>query len=208
MSRTTGLNIAYAVVMAGAGAIAPGWRRVAWALLVGVLLAGCATAFSRGEVAFRAGHYAEAVREFEAAVAEDARSHASLTALGVARYKLGDFTSARDVLRRVATEDPQRGDARLYLALAELALHDDTQALADLEALRPLVRHPRIAATVERAIGAIREGLSDSARRLTAASLDDAVEWAREVQLASHAHIYALEPSWTMYRDRFYVPLR
>jgi tetratricopeptide (TPR) repeat protein len=166
----------------GGGAIARGVRRVAAPLLVGIPLAGCATAFSRGETAFRAGRYAEAAREFEAAVAEDTRSHRAATALGIARYKLGDFTDARDVLRRVVADDPQRGDARLYLALAELGLHDDPGALADLEALRPLVRHPRIAATVERAIGAIREGLSDSTRLTAAVSM---TRWSGRARFSS-----------------------
>jgi hypothetical protein len=57
-------------------------------------------------------------------------------------------------------------------------------------------------------MAAIREGLSDSARRLVAASLDDAVEWARDVREASQrAAVYPLEPSWTTYRDLYYPRL-
>lgn len=42
--------------------------RVGAVLVLGVLVAGCATAYSRGADAFRAGRYDEAAREFEAAV--------------------------------------------------------------------------------------------------------------------------------------------
>lgn len=42
-------------------------RVVRGALVLGALVAGCATAYSRGEEAFRAGRYQDAAREFEAA---------------------------------------------------------------------------------------------------------------------------------------------
>jgi Tfp pilus assembly protein PilF len=184
-------------------------RFVLAALALGTLLAGCATAYSRGEAAFRAGRYQDASREFEAAVASGARPLDALTALGISRYKVGDFAGAREALRRVLAEEPKRGEARLYLALAELGQQEDARALEDLEALRPVIRHPRIQATVDRAMAAIREGLSETARRLVMASLDETVEWAREVREASRAsQAYALEPSWTLYRDRYYSPFR
>ena len=178
------------------------------ALVLGVLLAGCATAYSRGAEAFHAGRYDEAAREFEAAAVIGNRRLDALTALGISRYKLGDLAGAQGVLRRVLADDPRRGEARLYLALVELGRHEDARALEDLEILRPLIHHPRIAATVDRAMAAIREGLSEPARQLVAASLDDAVEWARDVREASRrAAVYPLEPSWTIYRDRYYPSL-
>jgi tetratricopeptide (TPR) repeat protein len=178
------------------------------ALMLGALLAGCATAYSRGAEAFHAGRYDEAAREFEAAAATGTRWLDALTALGISRYKLGDLTGAQEALRRVLGEDPKRGEARLYLAVVELGRHEDARALEDLEILRPLIHHPRIAATADRAMAAIREGLSESARQLVAASLDDAVEWARDVREASRrAAVYALEPSWTIYRDHYYPRL-
>jgi hypothetical protein len=107
----------------------------------------------------------------------------------------------------VLAAEPKRGEARIYAALVELGQREDARALEHLEAIRPLIRHPRVAATVDRAMAAIREGLSEPARRLVAASLDDAVEWAREVQAASRrAHAYAVEWSWTAYRDRYHLP--
>ena len=177
------------------------------ALVLGALLAGCATAYSRGAEAFHAGRYDEAAREFEAAAVAGTRRLDALTALGISRYKLGDLAGAQEVLRRVLADDPRRGEARLYLALVELGRHEDARALDDLEILRPLLHHPRILATVHRAMAALREGLSEQARQLVAASLDDAVEWARDVREASRrAAVYPLEPSWTIYRDRYYPP--
>jgi hypothetical protein len=123
-------------------------------------------------------------------------------------YSRGDLPGAREVLQRVLAEESRRGEARLYLALVELGRHEDARAVDELRVLRPLIRHPRIAATVERAIVAIREGLSESSRRLVAASLDDAVEWARDVREASRpATVYPLERSWTSYRDLYYPRL-
>jgi ribosomal protein S16 len=108
----------------------------------------------------------------------------------------------------VLARDPRRAEARLYLALVELEQHEDARAIEQLETLRPLIRHPRIAAAVDRAIAATREGCSETSRRLIAASLDDAVEWARDVREANErASAYALEPYWTIYRDRYYEPL-
>jgi hypothetical protein len=57
-------------------------------------------------------------------------------------------------------------------------------------------------------MGAIRAGLSGPARQLVAASLDDAVEWARDVREArERAPVYLLQPSWTIYRDLYYPRL-
>jgi tetratricopeptide (TPR) repeat protein len=180
------------------------------ALGLGALLTGCATAYSRGAEAFHAGRYADAAREFGVAAetGTSIRRLDALSGLGISRYKLGDFPGARAVLQRVLTEEPRRGEARLYLALVELGSHEEARAVEELQVLRPLIHHPRIAATVERAIVAIRGGLSESARGLVAASLDDAVEWARDVREASqHTPVYLLEPSWTLYRDRYYPRL-
>jgi hypothetical protein len=70
-------------------------------------------------------------------------------------------------------------------------------------ALRTRIRPPRIAATVDRAIVAIREGSAETSRRLVGASLDDAVEWAREVRAANErAAAYFLEPLLDDDRDR------
>lgn len=55
---------------------------------------------------------------------------------------------------------------------------------------------------------AARELVSESSRRLVAASLDDAVEWARDVREASErATVYPVELSWTSYRDLYYPRL-
>ena len=76
--------------------------------LVGALVAGCATAYSRGTEAFNAGRYDEAAREFEAAVKAGTKRLKTLTALGIARYKIGDSAGAVDALRRVLVEDSAR----------------------------------------------------------------------------------------------------
>jgi tetratricopeptide (TPR) repeat protein len=178
------------------------------AVVLGMLVAGCATAYSRGAEAFRAGRYDEAGREFEAAAEAGTKRLEALTGLGIARYKIGDFAGAADALRRVLVEDPRRGEARLYLALAELGREEDARALEQLQGLRPLIHHPRILATVDRAIAAIRAGLPGPARQLVAASLDDAVEWARDVREAhQRAAVYSFEPSWPIYRDIYYPRL-
>jgi tetratricopeptide (TPR) repeat protein len=185
---------------------APG--RLAAALVLAVLVAGCTTAYSRGAEAFRAGRYDEAAREFEAAAEAGTKRLEALTGLGIARYKIGNFAGAADALRPVLAEEPRRGEARLYLALAELGQEEDTRALEHLQAVRPLIHHPRILATVDRAMAAIRGGLPGPARQLVAASLDDAVEWARDVwEARERAPGYVLEPSWTIYRDLYYPRL-
>jgi len=179
--------------------------RLLGSLALGALLAGCATAYSRGEEAFHTGRYEEAAHEFEAAAASSAQPLDALAALGISRYKLGDLTRAQEILRRVLAEEPGRGAVRLYVALTELGQHEDARALEDLVALRPLIRHPRIAATVDRATAAIREGLSEPTRRLVVASLDDAVEWASEVREANRRpHVYFFERSWPLHRDRYH----
>jgi len=177
-------------------------------LALSAILTGCASAYARGGQAYRAGRYTDATREFEIAAARGAKRLDALTGLGVSRDRLGDLSGARDALQRVLAESPKRVEARIYLALVELERRDDPRALEELTMVRPLIRHPRIAAAVERAIGAIREGTSDTSRELIRASLDDAVEWARELRDArERAAAYAVEPYWTIYRDNPYEGL-
>jgi tetratricopeptide (TPR) repeat protein len=178
------------------------WPLACAALALGPLLTGCATAYSRGEEAFRAGRYQQAAREFETAATRDGRRLDALTGLGISRYKLGDLTGAEDVLRRVLAQEAGRGEARLYVALVAIGRREDARAIEALEALRPGIHHPRIAATVDRALAALREQPTEPVRRLIAASLDDAAGWARDVRDASRRiPAHALEPSWTLYRD-------
>ncbi len=183
-------------------------RTVLALAIAGLLTGGCATAYSRGREAFDAGRYAEAAGYFQEAAAAERPRVAALTALGVCQFKLGELDRAAGVLRDVVAEAPRSGEARLYLALAELMQAQDDRALEDLAAPGPLIRHPRIASAVERATEAIRGGLSASMRRFVAASLDDTAEWAHEVSEAARGGTRAaLEPSWRLYRDRYVVPL-
>lgn len=187
---------------------------LASALLVVMALAltGCATAVGRGEAALHAGRPDEAARHFADALASDPGRLEARVGLGIARVRLREWDAAIAALEAVVAEAPDRADARLYLGLARL-MHDDLAAArAQLVALRALPIHPRIAAQLDRVLPLLVAGLDPTVRDLVAAELDDAYEWAAEVDRARRMARVPVEPAWAPYWDSYpsaiYAPYR
>jgi tetratricopeptide (TPR) repeat protein len=181
--------------------MSPSGRRRLWCLLPGlVLLAGCATTTYRsGQTALHEGRYATAAARFAEVLARDPEHGDALFGLGLTRYRMGAFDAAVGALDRAVLAAPDRGEARLYLALSYLALGDQARAERQLSALRDLRAHPRVAAQVGRAVDLMRLGtLTVEMREFVRASLEDEDEWQREVTEARLApHLY-FGPAWFM----------
>ena len=175
--------------------------RVAAGALVLITLGGCATAYTRGEGALRAGQPEKALALLEQAHAQTPERIDVRVALGIARYRTRAWSSAIDVLSGVVTEGPRRADARLFLALARLMSGDVGAACADLQGMLDLAVHPRVHAQVERMLPLLRAGADEEVRRLIAADLDDTYEWTREVEAARRAARAPLEPAWSLVWD-------
>jgi hypothetical protein len=176
------------------------WRVVAGAFMIAAL-GGCATAYSEGEAALRAGHPEEALPHLERAHADRPERIDVRLALGIARHRTRAWNAAIDVLSGVVTEAPRRADARLFLALARLASGDVVAARADLEAVRDLGVHPRVGAQIDRVLPFLRPGLDEAVRGLIAADLDDTYEWTREIEAARRRGRAPLEPTWSLVWD-------
>jgi tetratricopeptide (TPR) repeat protein len=177
-------------------------RRVIVGLgLAGLALGGCATAYGRGEAALRAGRPADAVSHLEEARRQAPERLEVRLALGVAWYRTRAWAAAVDLLDRVVAEAPRRADARLFLGLAHLMQGDVTEARVDLEAVRALDVHPRIAAQLDRVVPFLGAGLDDRVRDLIAADLDDAYEWTHEVAAARRTARATFEPAWSFVWD-------
>jgi tetratricopeptide (TPR) repeat protein len=176
-----------------------GWARAA-VVGVALLLDGCATAYQHGETALHEGRYLEAASRFGEVLADDPGRVDALVGLGLAQYHLDSFDAAVGSLGRAVLAVPDHAEARLYLALAYLALGDQGAAARQLEALAGLGIHPRIAAQAGRAatllrLGALPAGTRDFVRK----GLEDEADWQRELieaRLASHMY---LGPTWFMY---------
>jgi hypothetical protein len=166
-----------------------------------VALGGCATAYTRGEAALRAGHPEEALPLLEQACAETPAHLDARIALGIARYRTRGWNAATDILAAVVAEMPRSADARLFLALAQLMSGDVIAARADLEALRELHVHPRVDAQITRVLPLLRAPLDDAVRDVIAGDLDDAYEWMREVEAARRRGRALLEPAWSVVWD-------
>jgi len=175
-------------------------------LVASVTLTACATAVSRGDAALHAGHPAEAARHFGEALAADPARVDARVGLGIARFRLGDWTAAVGALDDVAAAQPRRADAHLYLALARLMLGDVPAARAHLVSLRALPLHPRIAAQIDRVLPVLVPGVDRTVRDLVAAGLDDAYQWATDVAEARRQARGLLEPSWTISWGHSYPP--
>lgn len=177
---------------------APG-RGWATGLLAGfaLLLTGCAMAYQHGQTALHEGRYREAATRFGEALADDPASTDALVGLGIAQYHLDSFDAAVSALGRAVLAVPSHGEARLYLALTYLALEDQGAAARHLEALAGLDVHPRIGAQAGRAAALLRGGtLPRETREFVRKSLEDEVDWNREVleaRLAPHTY---LGPAW------------
>jgi Flp pilus assembly protein TadD len=149
-------------------------------------------------MALHAGRYDEAARHFEAVLDAAPDDLPALIGLGVARYRLGALDTARAPLARAAERAPKNQEACLYLALIGLRRRDDAEARIRLAQLRRLGPSRRLALQIERALPLIRPDLDEALREFMAASLEDELEWERDVRearlAAAHAH-----PSWIIY---------
>jgi tetratricopeptide (TPR) repeat protein len=172
------------------------------------LLAGCATAYQTGQVALYEGRYAEAAARFSDALARDRDRADARIGLGIAQYHLGSFDTAVASLGMSVLALPDRADARLYLALTYLALGDQDAAARQLDALRGLGVHPRLAAQAERAAALLRLGeLPTETREFVRHSLEDEARWQQDVVAARLApHMY-FGPSWFVRDPAGWSPL-
>jgi tetratricopeptide (TPR) repeat protein len=165
--------------------------------IVVLALAGCATAYGRGELALRSGHYDEAARHFEQAIGADPDRAEALLGLGIARYKLGELPQASTALEEAVRHAPGSHGARLYLGLALLRAGERERAVTQLAALRDLGPHPRLTAQLARAQELIRTPLPDAMRDFIVAGLEHELEWQLDVIEARRTARGMLEPSWT-----------
>ncbi len=171
----------------------PGWLLISLA----VLASGCASAYRSGQVALEEGRNLEAASLFSKALEEDPTRVDALLALGIARYRTGFFTAAIGPLGRAVLAQPEDPDARLYLALAFLAVGDQGAAARQLKALLDLEVHPRNAMQARAALGLMEAGeLPPAVRQFVQQSLENGTVWEHEVLEARLApHMY-LGPAW------------
>jgi len=173
-------------------------------------LGGCATAYVRGQAAFRQERYDEAASYFSDALATDPGRLDARTWLGITRYKQGKFDEAENALRQVIADAPDRSEARLYLGLTYLQTGETSSAGEQLAALLVLKPHRRIAAQIERALRLLRSGpLSAEMKIFISASLEDEALWEAEVRQAERERCISLRSPWSVYwhpyfyHDRF-----
>ncbi len=177
------------------------WRLGLGIALVFVLAAGCATTpTAAGSAALRQGRPAEAVEEFEKALAEDPGRVDALIGLGVSQYRLGKYDDAIKSLTDAVTRAPDQPAARLYLALSDVRKRDDAKAQEQLAALHALPLEPRFVALIDETRNLLSAGgVSDLVRTYIVASLDYAAEWSRELaetRLALRSSQLAWDPFW------------
>src|SRR5882672_10840114 len=104
---------------------------------------GCATPYAQGRKSLSQGRYDAAASRFQETLAQHPNQSSALVGLGIARYKLGAYDDAVDILGRAVAQEPTDPLARLYLALAYLQKGEDAQAQTELQALAALKPEPR-----------------------------------------------------------------
>jgi tetratricopeptide (TPR) repeat protein len=177
------------------------WRLGPGLALVVLLAGGCATTpTAAGTSALRQGRPAEAVAQFEKALAEEPDKLEALVGLGIARYRLGAYDEAIATLGDAVGRMPDQPGARLYLALSHVRKRDDAKAREQLTALHALPVEPRFIALVGHAIDLLEAGgLTDPVRTYLIASLDYGSEWSRELaetRLALRRAELMWDPFW------------
>jgi tetratricopeptide (TPR) repeat protein len=122
-----------------------------WLLIGLAVTSGCASTYRSGQIALQEGRNLEAVSLFTQVLSEDPTYVDARFALGIADYR-GFFDAAIGPLGRTVLAQPDRAEARLYLALTYLALEKQDGATRQLRALLKLNIHPRNAAQVRAAL--------------------------------------------------------
>lgn len=177
------------------------WRFAPGLGLVVLLAAGCATTpTAMGSAALREGRPAEAVGQFEKALAEDPERLDARIGLGISRFRLGAYDEAIAALTDAVTRAPGNPTARLYLALSHLRKREDAKAREHLTALRALPLEPRFVAQIDQTLDLLRAGpVSDAVRTYVVASLDYASDWSRELaetRMALRSAQFQWDPFW------------
>jgi tetratricopeptide (TPR) repeat protein len=180
-----------------------------WLLAGLAVTSGCTSSTYRsGQIALQEGRNLEAVSLLTQALSEDPTRVDALFPLGIAQYRAGRFDAAVGPLGRTVLAQPDRAEARLYLALTYLALEEQDAAARQLNALRNLSIHPRNAAQVRAALGLMEAGVLPAAvRDFVRQSLEDGIVWQSEVLEARLApHMY-LGPTWFVRDSTGWSPL-
>ena len=156
-------------------------------MLSALLLAGCATAAGRGEMALHAGRYDEAVARFQESLAENPDSIGARIGLGIAQYRRGALDEAERAFTEALGRAPELPVAHLYLGLIAVLRGQDAAAG---ESLRQYASRttPRVATDVERALRALASGpVTPEMRGYVAFSLEDTSAWAGELLATQQA---------------------
>lgn len=157
--------------------------RLLWLALSLAFLAGCAGPVSQGTRALDEGRYDQALSRFDEALARHPDDQEALVGRGISQFKLGDYEGAIRTLTGVTAQTPASPSGRLYLGLSYLAKGEDGPADESLAAFLTSRPNPRVAAAVDRVQKLLRsEHLSPEVRAFVVASLDDEVQWARDVR--------------------------
>jgi tetratricopeptide (TPR) repeat protein len=153
-------------------------------VVVPLLAAACATAYTDGRSLLREGRYVDAAERFEQAVASEPENVDALVGLGLARYKLADFEEAAGVLDRAVARAPRHFVARLYLGLTHLQRTEDGPAEEHLGEVARIAPGTRTAAQIDRALRVLRgrDPLSEDMRQFIAAAIEDDAELERQVR--------------------------
>ena len=172
-----------------------------WLVVLGcMLLAACASAQRRAEQALYQGQYDEAIHSFQAILAEHPDRVDARLGLGIALYKAGALPDAAPTLDDVLARAPTEGAALLYRGLIAIQQREDEAAAAYLTRFRDVAHIPRFDVQLTRALRILngREALSADTREFIAASLEEAVRSAREVEqarlAAQRAYLTAFPP--------------
>ena len=161
-------------------------RRLGFVVLCCSLLAGCATAERRGEQALYAGDYNQAIQLFQATLAEHPDRLDARLGLGIALYKAGALADAALTLDDVLARAPAEDSALLYRGLVAIQQREDAAAVDYLTRFSDVAHVPRFDAQLTLALRILRasEPLSSDTRQFMAASLEDGVRSARELEQA------------------------
>jgi tetratricopeptide (TPR) repeat protein len=175
------------------------------ALLLALVLTGCASATRDGQVALLYGDNATAATYFENALAKNPTSVTALVGLGVARYRLGAFDEADRALNEALAQSRDLPVAYLYLGLSALRRGQDDAADAQFVRFGSFGGAPRLTASIDRTMRLLRSvPASDELRAYMADGIADQAAWAGEVTEAWNAANYA-RATWYSAPTTYYV---
>jgi len=158
-----------------------------------------------GEDYLASGQYDEAIRSFDAVLADDPKNVDALVSSGVAYYEQGNYDKALEKFTKAKELDPDDEKARLYLGLTYLKKGEDQKALAEWKEYTELISTGKFTDLVRRGIAMLsKQDVTSEEREFVLSSIEYATQQERRTLAQEGGSSYTFRSPSSL---GYYTPL-